>query len=315
MKFMARGGFSVNTKTLTIPATANGSPFKEHSRDGLRIIRECCKNAWQDPSFGKAERDAYHAATRGELPQDTRSDILSLSCDPGYFRQFGTSFIASHHAVQDPSVIHLHLTLPDDESVRMLERIQERLGPERFTYTISTSDIHHHLNYNGVYLTCARFIHTHRLMAQCGTRCVNVDIDSIVRAPIGAFLDTKLKNKDIAYIRRWTRLKVSRMVLASALVYTQSPLGLRFSDALSRALVKILHKGPQYHIDQTVLYYLTVAAARDGLRAATMGLELADHHFAPDSPIWSAKGRKRKKNPAFLKAATAAASDFEGLMQ
>ena len=315
MRFMSRAGFATSSEMPAISPIATGSPFKGHTRDGLRIIRECCENAWQDPSYGRAERDTYHAATKGDLPRNTGTDILSLSCDPGYFQKFGTSFIASHDAVQDPSVIHLHLTLPDEASVQMLERIQARLGPERFTYTVSTSDIHRHLNYNGVYLTCARFIHTHQLMTQCCARHVNVDIDSIVRAPIGGFLDKKIKEKDIAYIRRWSRLKVSRMVLASALVYAQTPLGLRFSDALSRALVQILRKGPQYHIDQTVLYYLTAAAARDGLRAAMMGLELADHHFKPDSPIWSAKGHERKKNPAFLKAAIGAEASFEQLMQ
>lgn len=314
MKFLSRAGFEKPTHTLAAPMVATGSPFKEHSYDALRMIRADCERAWHDPEFGRTERDAYHAQTAGKLPEAGGTDILSLSCDPGYFNRFGTNFIASHNAARDPSAIHIHLTLPDDPSIQTLEKIQNYLGPKRFSFNISNSPIPQELKYNGVYLTCARFIHTHQVMSMRLGRCVNIDIDSIVRTPIQSFIDGTLHGKDIAYIRRWSRIKTSRRVLASALIYAQTESGIRFSDALSRCLVQVLLKGPQYHIDQTVLYFLTQTAKRSGLKSATMGLELADHHFKASSPVWSAKGRKRKKNMAFLQAAETAEKNFRRML-
>lgn len=314
MKFMSRAGFEKPQSNSVAPMVALGSPFKEHSPTALRMIRADCERSWHDPDFGRAERDAYHAQTEGTLPQAAGADILVLSCDPGYFNRFGTNFIASHDAAEDASAIHIHLTLPDDPSIQILEKIQNHFGPKKFSFTFSKSEIPRYLKYNGVYLTCARFIHTHKLMTMHQGRCVNIDIDSIVRAPIQSFVNATLQDKDIAYIRRWSRLKTSRKVLASALIQAQSDFGLRFSDALSRCLVQILLKGPQYHIDQTVLYYLTRTAQRSGLKAATMGLDLADHHFKATSPVWSAKGRKRKQNLAFLQAAEDADRKFKKIL-
>lgn len=315
MKFLSRAGFEKPQSNLSAPAVATGSPFKEHSYTALRMIRAECERSWHDPEYGRAERDAYHRQTEGTLPQAAGSDILSLSCDPGYFNRFGTNFIASHDAVGDSSAIHIHLTLADDPSIQTLEKIQNHLGPNRFSFSVSNSPIAQDLKYNGVYLTCARFIHTHQVLNMRQGRCVNIDIDSIVRKPIRDFIDTTLQGKDLAYIRRWSRVKTSRKVLASAVIYAQTEFGIRFSDALSRCLVQVLLKGPQYHIDQTVLYYLTQTAKRSGLKAATMGLELADHHFKASSPVWSAKGRKRKKNVAFLQAAEEARESFRRMLE
>lgn len=316
MRFLSFGGFQ-NTAATNVeevnPTGALGSPYKEHNLAGLRLIKDFCNKAFHDPEFGRKERDAYHSDTIGALPTGLTGHIIVLSCNPTYFHEFGKNFIASHFKTLNTSHIHIHLTLPDPATISDLDIIFHKLGADRFSYSVSNSMLPRNLVYPGVYLTCARFIHTHSIMMRNDATCINLDIDGIFRKPITSFVNDTMLSKDLALIRRFTRIKPSRKVLASALICAKTPSGERFQDALSRALVRILMEGPQYHVDQTVLHYLERTARKAQLRTALLKLELADHRFEDNSPVWTAKGR-RKNDPRFIELAIQSQRDYDSLM-
>ena len=313
MKYLSFGGFRKleSVDRAEFPLT---SPYKEHSLAALRRIRSVCAQSWSDPGFGAAGRDAYHAATRGQLPKGLSGDMIVLSCDSGYFDTFAKYMIFSHKRLSEAAHIHLHLTLPTPKAKAELAAIQDALGAHAFSCSVAESDLYQVLRYPNVYLTCARFIHSQRLMAQNAGRFIHLDVDGVFRAPIAGFIDTHLADADMLLIRRRHKLKPSRKVLASALVVADTALGRRFADAYSRALVALLAEGPQYHIDQTAMHYVLKAAEKEGLKARDMGLDLADHDFRKSALIWSAKGRKRKASPEFQSLLNDARTYYERCM-
>jgi hypothetical protein len=278
------------------------SPNKEHSLSALRVIKEYCIAAWNDPSFGVAEQRDFSNSIENLGTQVSRDNGLTLviSCDSIYFLKYARYFIISHLLVDNESHIHLLLTFPTDEAIATAEELLASEAGRQLSISVFRADYFNNLLYPNVFFTSARFIMNSFLQRKSKTAIFNADVDGLVRHSYHGALIGELENYDVCAVMRGRKLRPSRRVLAGAFATSDTEGANRFNSALSRAIIRILLEGPTYHVDQTVIHYLIQCARRDKFKVKEMPESFVDFRFDEGSYIWSAKGKKGKMDPKFL---------------
>lgn len=293
------------------------SPHKEHSLSALRLIKQYCTRAWEDETFGAIERDGfYNSIDHLSVAKPKNDDVtVVLSCDSAYFLRFARYFITTHFASGNESPIHLLLTLPTREALRVADDLLASPIGQGLSISIAEEKYFSDLVYTNVFLTSARFIFNTYVQSRNRSVIFNSDVDGLVKRKYEHEIIEKMKGVDVCAVSRDYKLRPSRRILAAALATSNSSNGLHFNDALSRALVKILQEGPTYHIDQTAIYYLIRRADRDGLNVRPMDDSFVDNRFLNESFIWTAKGKSGKENPRFLAALENACQSHDALIE
>jgi hypothetical protein len=266
------------------------APFLARLRTAL-LVRAVCR---ADDDAGAAAALAGLPPLEGDLPAPRPAGIVLTSCDDGYFRRYGRHLARSVLRRSPDQACHLHLVDPTPASLALLrelaaegafsfssERLAAAAAPVRTTL--------------GRYIICSRFARVHQLLAATGSPVLMLDADSLVRLPLTPLL-AGLGGCDAALFLRPGSRDPCRRVLGAALAVMPTDLGRRFARDCATALALAIRQGPHLAADQLVLYraWRWYRRIRPAFRCAALAREHSDWRYGEASPVWHAKGKRKR---------------------
>jgi hypothetical protein len=230
----------------------------------------------------------------GDIPDTGGGPVLLACCDEVYFYRFAHHLAISGHQASPGLCTHIHIYEPSSQCLEDAARLRNRLG-DRLTFSHEPPGRSPYKTASPYFFTAGRFAVAHRLLERSGVPVLVIDVDGIVRRDLEPEI-CSLNRWDVGLVLRPSRKRPWRKVLACAVLLNPTPAGHLFSTRLAAAIERVLRRAPPFHTDQIVLHYLCEHYRRhtDELRIADLGERWADHHFHPESLIWTAKGNARK---------------------
>jgi hypothetical protein len=231
--------------------------------------------------------------------------VLFCGCDDVYYRKFASSFLLSAERLPEATHIHIHLYGPTQETLDHIDGMRRSLSRVKLSFTWEDESFRRLLLPGPVYFSAARFLVLHHLLLACKAPILCVDIDGIIRRPLGQVFGM-IERSDVTLHFRLGERRVWRRVMAGAVGIRHSKEAIGFCEKLASAVWRALHMRPTDHIDQPVIYYLYVIRRKlkPRIRWQHMPAGLVDVEFDDDSFIWSAKGAL-KEGATFTRAALA----------
>ncbi|MCE7028120.1 hypothetical protein [Jiella avicenniae] len=284
---------------------------KRHSLLSRWRIERLVKMAMSGKRAHFESYDAFRRTLRGDLPTGGGAPIILAACNELYYWEFARTFLRSIEAVGAPERVHLHLCEPSQKALGDVEALSASLSAVDLTFTWDQGESARLPAYPTIYYAAVRFLIAPLILEATRSTVLCLDVDGIARLPITPALSAITGDEDVRLIKRPGEKSVRR-VLASALAIQPTDAGLRFAGRLGRAIAAILKIRPRYHVDQIAIVRIVEAMeARGELRTAQMPHSFADHEFAADSAVWTAKSWQRKNSEAFMSAKGAINGAFE----
>ncbi len=236
---------------------------------------------------------------KGEWPKGT-APLLFAVCDPPYFGRHAESLVASMARHAGAGDLHLHLYDPGQAQFDALVRFRQRYPEIRLSETWERTTLEG-LNdqQRVIYFQSARFIRLYSLLRETGRPVVTVDVDSLVRGPLEAVVETA-DGADIGLFLRPDIAHSGKNVLASMVYAAPSEAGLHYFETVARHLAAHLIAGVQTEmLDQRCLWKV-YQQQRARLRCWLIPQRFSDWELGRDSLIWHGKG-PRKELPEYLR--------------
>ncbi len=254
---------------------------------------------------------AFRDDVRGEFPKDARQGCLVAACNDYYYWNFAITMLHSIERHGRTEFFHLHLCEPSPQTQEHVRKLAASLKHVRLSWTADSGKLAQTLVYPTIYYASVRFLIADLVMEASGGPVLCLDIDGIAVRPIWPAFDAERGKADVVLIKRDSPKDVGRRILASALGIEPTEKGGHFARALARSIAAALQLKPLYHVDQTVIHYLTDRMERrHGLQVSQMPKALADFDFNEDAVIWTAKGWQRKKSDVYAQAMRAIEEQF-----
>ena len=275
-----------------------------------RIDRAVARSMRDDAAQGR-HFDVVRRSIHGTVPSGKGGPVLLAACNELYYWEFARTFLRSIEALGAPERFHLHLCEPSEKALADVEAMASSLANVDLTWTWDDGKTALQPAYPTIYYAAVRFLLAPMIIEATRSTVLCLDIDGIARRPISQALEVISKDEDIRLIKRPGEKSVRR-VLASALAIRPTEAGMRFAGRLGRAIAAIFSMRPRYHVDQiTIVRTVEAMEARGEITAVQMPLAFADHEFAEDSVIWTAKSWQRKNSEAFTRAKGAVNGAFK----
>jgi hypothetical protein len=230
----------------------------------------------------------------GDLPNAGGKPVLLACCDEVYFYRFAYHLAISGHQASPGLSTHIHIYDPSSQCLEDAALLRRRLG-DRLTFSHEPPGRSPYKMASPYFFTAGRFAVAQHILERNGGPVLVIDVDGIVRRDLQPEI-AYLANWDVGLVLRASRRRQWRKVLACAVLLNPTPAGRLFSARFAVAIERVLRRAPPFHMDQIVLHYLCEHYRRHAaaLRIADLGERWADHHFHPESLIWTAKGNARK---------------------
>jgi hypothetical protein len=230
----------------------------------------------------------------GDLPNTGGKAVLLACCDEVYFYRFAHQLVVSGLQASPGLCIHIHIYEPTSRCLEDAATLRCRLG-DRLTFSHEPAGRSPYKTASPYFFAAGRFAVAHHILERTRVPVLVIDADGIVRRDLEPEI-ADLANWDVGLILRTSRRRQWRKVLACAALLNPTPAGQLFSTRLVAAIERALRRAPLFHTDQIVLHYLCEHYRHHAgaLRIADLGERWADHHFHPESLIWTAKGNARK---------------------
>ncbi|MBO0664544.1 hypothetical protein LQ948_18520 [Jiella sp. MQZ9-1] len=255
--------------------------------------------------------DAFRHTMGGTLPSGGGTPVVLAACNELYYWEFARTLIQSIERLGAPERVHLHLCEPSREALDDVAALAASLSAVALTFTFDDGSTAQQPAYPTIQYAAVRFLVAPMILASTSSTVLCLDVDGIAHRPVTSALADIAGQADVLLIRRPDEKSVRR-VLASALAIQPGEAGIRFADRLGRAIAAILSLRPRYHVDQIAIVQISEAMeARGELATAQMPQSFADHDFAEDSVIWTAKSWQRKNSEAFMRAKSAVTGTLE----
>ncbi len=279
----------------------------------LSVIRKACKGVAAN-GLADLENPVTPAPFQGRMAQPNSEGIVYAACDPGYFHRFARPFTVSILRYAPQMSVHLHLYQPDEAILRDVEYLTTLL-PERFSASWEGGEDNPYDDASPlkfIYYATARFRRMAELAAVARSPIIALDVDTLFRGNPGAAfkaLSPEAMGLIIGKPKKWWKpLKIWQRVKAGLVYAPPTEAAARFLKEAAAVMDCQLASAPNYHVDQTVLYFMRKYCARYGRAPGFQSLpsSLLDWTFSSDGVIWTAKGSDRKSSSAFL-------SEIDGL--
>lgn len=249
---------------------------------------------------------------------DQTDFFFYVAADSAYFESFGRPLINSIER-NSPHGIHVHLYDPDSKQLDFCHghaRVSvtwEILSPGQFDSARKfwcRPDLSEPYNSRRnkmlglkqftdcanldswilkTYYACMRFVRLAEIV-KVPTRFLEIDIDGLVRGNFFTRFDDDANHDFYLYEKK------KGGHLAGAILYTEKPQALEFIQELAKTIrAEIERDNIYWFLDQHSL-----DAVIPRFRRGLLPISYIDWHMAPDSAIWSAKG-KRKELEVFQK--------------
>ena len=264
-------------------------------------IRWAVARAFADPAWQAAGLERFGASLEGTLPDQAPDGVILAACNDLYYSKFAATLLLSLEAQQSPQAVHLHLYQPSAATLAHIAMLEGALRFVRLTWTVDRCDLAARLPYRTVYYTSARFLLAALILQARKRPLLCIDVDGIAIRPVWPAFLPYLATGDVGILFRRHASKPWRGVLAGAVGFNCTEAGRAFSSAVARALVGLLPRGHRYHLDQIVLHYSAIQAAKRIRRIAIfdMPIAFADHEFNEEAVIWTAKGWRLKDSEKY----------------
>lgn len=230
----------------------------------------------------------------GDLPKADGKPVLLACCDEVYFYRFARDLAASARQTSPGVRMHIHIYEPPSQCINDAAELQRQLG-EAMTVSHEPAGRSPYGRPSPFFFTAARFAIAHHILERNRAPILMIDVDGVVCRDLEPEIRA-LGTWDVGLVLRPEQKRIWRRVLACAVLLNPTDAGRSFATRLAVALERVLRSAPRFHSDQIVMHYLCRYCRRHGedLRIADLGERWADHEFAPDSLIWTAKGGARK---------------------
>ena len=257
----------------------------------------------------------HRSGILGEFPEPGQAGIVMCACDERYYERFATDFVLSAEATGERHFVHLHLYAPSARTLDHADRMRRSLAHTNLSYTWEGPEFERYGVEAPIYYTTARYLLMHHLLAASRAPVLCVDIDGLIRRPLHQAFD-QIRSADLTIHFRLRRQKTWRRVLAAAIGVNPTPAALQFCERMASSIEAVLHQKPDYHIDQTILYYMYKIRNRlkRTIRWQHLPLSWVDYKFSDDSLIWTAKAA-RKQDERFRNAISAIEAQYQDLYQ
>lgn len=248
---------------------------------------------------------ANRSRIQGAFPPPGETGIVLCACDERYYARFAADFVLSAEATGQRHAVHLHLYAPSAETLDHVDRMRRTLTRTSLSYTWEGHEFEGYGVEGPVYYTTGRYLLMYHLLATSQAPVLCVDIDGLIRQPLHPAFE-QIRSADLTIHFRLHRSKAWRRVLAAAIGINSTPATLRFCERMASSIEAVLHQKPDYHIDQTILYYMYRIGRRlrRDVRWQHLPLGWVDYNFSDDSLIWTAKAA-RKQDERFRNAIAA----------
>lgn len=274
---------------------------KGHSLLSQLRIRRAVAKAFSDPAWHAPGLARFAASIGGALPEEDPGGVILAACNDFYYSRFTATLLLSIEAQRACQAVHLHLYEPSEATLAHIAMLKGAFRFVRLTWTIDRCDLAASLHYRTIYYAAGRFLVSALILNAQQRPILCIDGDGIAIRPVWPAYEPYLASGDVGLIFRKAKRKPWRGVLASAVGMNCTAGGRTFSSGVARALVALLPRGHRFHLDQIVLYYSAVHAAK---RAGNIGFfdmphGFADHGFNEDAVIWTAKGWRIKDSERY----------------
>jgi hypothetical protein len=266
----------------------------------LAVLREALWNS------GNARRLREHRARiQGELPLPDETGagpgIVFVACDDVYYARFAADFLFSAEDTGHAHRIHIHLYAPSAQTLAHIDALRRNLQHTRLTCSWEDDGYKSYGIDETIYFAAARFIMIHHLLQASRSPILACDIDGFIHRPLDEAF-TLISGADVTFHFRLGERRIWRRILAAAVGIAPTVQGLRFAERMALCIQASLLRRPDFHTDQTILYFLYRFARRwwRGIRWQHLPLSLVDYDFRDDSFIWTAKG-PRKEDASFVR--------------
>lgn len=151
------------------------------------------------------------------------------------------------------------------------------------------------------WIVCQRFRFFRDLLAREGyDSMLFLDIDALLRFPLGQVWEAALGGADVAIFERPDESEGHLKVLCGHILVANSDGGLRFLDA---AIDRIAGLGFKFFNDQHGTYLGLLDARRAGVRVRQLDVRLVDTGMNEHSWIWAGKGWRGRWHWRYLREA------------
>lgn len=265
------------------------------------------------PAFHEALRNLPDTALVETLPPVTTvrppapdaAGVLYLSCDQGYFKNFGLPMLCSLRENSPGTPVHLHIFDPAPEDIAAVPQFCDRLGV-RFGLTVESpglgaAPVRQARNY----FHAVRFIRFHEHLGLYRCPLWMSDVDAIVNRDLGD-LFRSLGAHDVAMRIRPGRLEPNNQFNACVVGAAQTARSRAYFRQVA-AYIAYFQRGQslRWGIDQLALYavFADLADRGDSPSLALLDTKGVDYDHRSDGFFWCNSGARkftqleRSRNP------------------
>ena len=211
--------------------------------------------------------------------------------------------IAASIAVNSPlSNLHVHIVNPHEQALERLKAVEQLLGADRFSYGVEAAKL---VNFSPdqrkTYFASVRFVRLAELMQESPGTYFVMDVDNLVRADLSNCM-TLARGADVLIRNRFS-LSPHLAVAACGIVLANTDAARSFMHSTAGYILDAFHTGHvAWFLDQIALTMALKepdASVAEMLRVSQLPRGLLDWDFAPESLVWTGKGKRRLHNERY----------------